>query len=327
MTSATVQQLDLPLEAAPDLSLRQVSLQWGFNTRMVRVLLDQGILTMRGKKVTRESLEGLLEGEHYVKCRGCNAALGQVTRNHLKSCCGLSLEEYREKYPDAPLWAEATKRRKAKTPEQKKAQSEKLKVRFQTPEGEVTRQQIAKASRRMQASESGVRSRAHLRNLNQDPTQREFLRQTTKARWGEGGDLREAVTGWHAEHREETLASAAYARSHLTHKKTKLHMGFKTRMDAFGLEGFISECQVGYYAIDEAHPEMKIAVEIDGCYWHGCAVCGFPGLPENRALDKRKNTYLRNRGWVVLRFPGHLVREDPQKCLQKIKEAVARRQE
>jgi len=41
--------------------------------------------------------------EGKVQCRECGAELKRITNTHLDICCGLTMREYKEKYPDAPI--------------------------------------------------------------------------------------------------------------------------------------------------------------------------------------------------------------------------------
>ena len=62
---------------------------------------------------------------------------------------------------------------------------------------------------------------------------------------------------------------------------------------------------------DFAWPGLKIALFVDGCFWHGCSLCYRPAksnvefwkgkVERNRARDKRVSRHLRSRGWTVLR--------------------------
>jgi DNA mismatch endonuclease (patch repair protein) len=68
-------------------------------------------------------------------------------------------------------------------------------------------------------------------------------------------------------------------------------------------------------SIDIAFPGRKIAVFIDGCFWHGCDIHRtLPAsntlwwqnkLSENRARDRTTNVHLKESGWLVLRFWEH----------------------
>lgn len=66
---------------------------------------------------------------------------------------------------------------------------------------------------------------------------------------------------------------------------------------------------------DFAFPKQKLAVFVDGCFWHGCAK--HKGRPKgnfdfwkakldgNMARDRRVNRALRAKGWRVLRIWEH----------------------
>lgn len=309
-----------------DLSLSQVSFLYGFNTRVLLGLIQEGVLVKKCGKITAESLATLVEGEHYLQCLECGAFAAMIHSSHLKVCSGLrSLDEYLVKHPGAPVQCRRNKVRKAKTQEQREAQSKKLKDRFQTPEGEVTRQRIAIAARQMQASESGQRSQALFRSQALDPNHRVKLSQQSKARWAtpEG---REKVVAWHRDNKNLSNTLVAKARQGNKKKRTKLHLQFKTLMENHGITGFLTEYEIGYYAIDEANPDLKLALEVDGCYWHSCPQCGLKGPTESLRTDKSKTTYLTNRGWSVLRIWEHDINQDPMGCLDRVRQFVKTRE-
>jgi DNA mismatch endonuclease (patch repair protein) len=66
---------------------------------------------------------------------------------------------------------------------------------------------------------------------------------------------------------------------------------------------------------DFAFPKQKLAVFVDGCFWHGCPKHGAQPksnkefweskLASNKARDRRVNRMLRNKGWHVLRIWEH----------------------
>lgn len=96
---------------------------------------------------------------------------------------------------------------------------------------------------------------------------------------------------------------------------------------AFGLRGYRKHWKA-LGKPDFAWPGRKIAVFVDGCFWHGCAKCKY--LPRtnvpfwknkietNRARDKRVRQVLRIQGWTVLRFWEHEVRRTPDRVALKI---------
>ncbi|MGO7374930.1 very short patch repair endonuclease [Rhizobium ruizarguesonis] len=66
---------------------------------------------------------------------------------------------------------------------------------------------------------------------------------------------------------------------------------------------------------DIAFPGLKIAVFLDGCFWHGCAIhppsvkknrdFWLEKIKRNRARDVRATAHLAELGWTALRFWEH----------------------
>ena len=81
--------------------------------------------------------------------------------------------------------------------------------------------------------------------------------------------------------------------------------------------------------IDIAFTRMKIAVFIDGCFWHGCpdhrTVPGANNewwsakLEGNRRRDEETTAHLEALGWTVLRFWEHT---DPESALKAVSVAA-----
>ncbi|MGW0873505.1 very short patch repair endonuclease [Streptomyces sp. NPDC002740] len=84
--------------------------------------------------------------------------------------------------------------------------------------------------------------------------------------------------------------------------------------------------------IDVAFPSAKVAVLIDGCFWHGCpehatqpksnAEWWQRKLARNMARDVETTDHLGSAGWEVLRIWEH---EDPEEVAVRIAAAVTRR--
>ncbi|MCX5719063.1 MAG: NUMOD3 domain-containing DNA-binding protein [Nitrospirae bacterium] len=75
-------------------------------------------------------------------------------------------------------------------------------------------------------------------------------------------------------------------------------------------------------AIQNGH---NFAIFCDGCYWHGCPFCfsKFSEWIEKRKIsDAQVTRYLQSRGWVVLRFWEHDIKNNLQDCINKIEEAI-----
>ncbi len=84
--------------------------------------------------------------------------------------------------------------------------------------------------------------------------------------------------------------------------------------------------------IDVAFTRAKVAVLIDGCFWHGCpehatqpksnAEWWRNKLDRNMARDKETTDHLTAAGWMVLRFWEH---EAPEEVAVRVAATVERR--
>ncbi|MFJ9829454.1 very short patch repair endonuclease [Streptomyces sp. NPDC101160] len=84
--------------------------------------------------------------------------------------------------------------------------------------------------------------------------------------------------------------------------------------------------------IDVAFTSVKVAVLIDGCFWHGCpehathpkanADWWRQKLDRNMARDRETTEHLKASGWEVLRFWEH---EEPKDVAVRVAAAVKRR--
>ena len=80
---------------------------------------------------------------------------------------------------------------------------------------------------------------------------------------------------------------------------------------------------------DFAFPKVKVAVFVDGCFWHGCPIhgtqprsnCSFwkKKFARNQARARHVNRTLRIAGWRVLRIWEHeLARKNEVRLLRRI---------
>ena len=81
---------------------------------------------------------------------------------------------------------------------------------------------------------------------------------------------------------------------------------------------------------DVAFPGLRIAVFVDGCFWHGCPEhASWPKqnaefwrqkIEANQLRDVDTNERLRSMGWTVLRFWEH---ESPIEAAETVEQTVA----
>lgn len=87
-----------------------------------------------------------------------------------------------------------------------------------------------------------------------------------------------------------------------------------------------------YGCPDFSWPSRKIAVFVDGCFWHGCPRCyGAPKINKefweekilkNMARDRKVNRKLRCNGWHVIRVWECRLRTNSETVLRRIKKAL-----
>ena len=78
--------------------------------------------------------------------------------------------------------------------------------------------------------------------------------------------------------------------------------------------------------------KARVAVFVDGCFWHGCSKhCNTPAsnrpfwkrkLAANMARDRRVNLTLRKAGWSVVRLWEHELAKRSEACIRRIQAAT-----
>jgi DNA mismatch endonuclease (patch repair protein) len=84
---------------------------------------------------------------------------------------------------------------------------------------------------------------------------------------------------------------------------------------------------------DFVFPKQRLAVFVDGCFWHACPAHGhqpksnrkywLAKFARNCQRDRMTNRTLRNTGWRVLRIWAHELNQ-PERVLGRIKRALLR---
>ena len=86
---------------------------------------------------------------------------------------------------------------------------------------------------------------------------------------------------------------------------------------------------------DIAFISGKVAIFVDGCFWHGCSLHGvMPStntefwrrkIGRNMERDNETNEKLEKAGWIVLRFWEHEVEKSLQVCVDRVMDTLKRR--
>jgi len=113
-----------------------------------------------------------------------------------------------------------------------------------------------------------------------------------------------------------------YPRKHTT---PELHL--RSALHALGLRYRLHTKVPGNNrrTIDVAFPKQRVAVFVDGCYWHGCPEHGTQPktnsewwswkFAKNFERDQNTNELLSDAGWLVIRIWEH---EDPFSAASKV---------
>lgn len=86
---------------------------------------------------------------------------------------------------------------------------------------------------------------------------------------------------------------------------------------------------------DIAYPGLKVAVFVNGCYWHRCPHCGRPvptthseywesKFAANEARDARKDAELCAAGWTVVTVWECELRREPAQSVRRVIQAMLR---
>jgi DNA mismatch endonuclease (patch repair protein) len=100
--------------------------------------------------------------------------------------------------------------------------------------------------------------------------------------------------------------------------------GFRYRVDFQASSAVRSRADIVF-------TKQRVAVFIDGCFWHGCPMHAtypransdywLPKLARNKERDTEVSGILRELGWTVLRFWEH---EEPEEAVSEISATVRR---
>jgi DNA mismatch endonuclease (patch repair protein) len=97
---------------------------------------------------------------------------------------------------------------------------------------------------------------------------------------------------------------------------------------ALSKEGYRYRLHYGNPKIDIAFVSKKVAVFVDGCFWHMCPKHSHfpksnrkfwvPKLKRNKARDKKTNKVLAKMGWKVIRIWEHDIHVNTLRCVKRI---------
>lgn len=127
--------------------------------------------------------------------------------------------------------------------------------------------------------------------------------------------------------------TATEAGEHLRGRRvrdTKPEVEVRRALHALGLRFRLGR-RIGRYSPDLVFPRHRVAVFVDGCFWHGCPTHGptvFRGpnadrwrakLATNRQRDGAANATLAAAGWHVVRIWECEIKRDARKAADRVR--------
>jgi len=102
-----------------------------------------------------------------------------------------------------------------------------------------------------------------------------------------------------------------------------------------GLRGYRLHWKKAPGRPDVAYPGRKVAIFVNGCFWHRCPRCQ-PPVPKsnsefwvrkfqlNKERDQRKQTELERAGWTVLTVWECELKDDPGDVVRRVASSLRR---
>lgn len=107
---------------------------------------------------------------------------------------------------------------------------------------------------------------------------------------------------------------------------------FRFALVQAGIKGWVLHPKEIFGKPDFYFSKKKIAVFLDGCFWHGCPKCGHipktrteywkEKIKRNKQRDKKTNKELKGENITVLRFWEHEIKLDLKKCIKKLQSVI-----
>lgn len=113
-------------------------------------------------------------------------------------------------------------------------------------------------------------------------------------------------------------------------KNTQPELLLRRTLHALGARFRLQQRVAPRILADIAFTKQRVAVFVDGCFWHGCPIHGrreFRGpnaqkwvdkIQRNRDRDTRASGEAQDEGWKVLRFWECEVKDDPEKVATQV---------
>lgn len=116
-------------------------------------------------------------------------------------------------------------------------------------------------------------------------------------------------------------------------KNTKPELMFRKALYNVGIRGYRLNWKKVPGKPDIAFPGRKIAIFVNGCYWHRCSICNLSIPKTNKKFwkakfkanvlrDKKKEKELLDLGWLVLVFWECEIKANIKNCTYRAKKSI-----
>jgi DNA mismatch endonuclease (patch repair protein) len=124
-----------------------------------------------------------------------------------------------------------------------------------------------------------------------------------------------------------TPKQRTYNMSQIRGKNTTPEIKLRKMLFAAGIRGYRIHYNLPGKP-DVVFIKKKIAIFVDGCFWHKCPVdfqepatrkeFWIKKIQSNIDRDKKVNEQLKRDGWTVIRIWEHEIKKEPEKTVKKI---------
>ncbi len=107
---------------------------------------------------------------------------------------------------------------------------------------------------------------------------------------------------------------------------------FRAMLVRAGIRGWTMQTKKIKGKPDFFFPDSKVAVFLDGCFWHGCSRCGhvprvnrpfwMAKIERNQRRDRETDKLLFQTGIRAIRFWEHELRDCPSECIRRLVETI-----
>ena len=129
-------------------------------------------------------------------------------------------------------------------------------------------------------------------------------------------------------------ATRSYVMSRIRGRDTRPELVLRKLLWKMGIRGYRVHAKIPGRP-DVVFSGKRLAVFVQGCFWHGCRRCAIPTptthraywskkIAGNRRRDRRTANALRRTGWKTVVIWEHEIRKNPERCVCRVADGLNR---